>query len=99
MSYSVPSGGLRRSLEQTSGAWNPARRRVYLAFLLPAVLVLVVVTVFPFLYLFFTSLTPYELTKPASLHLEGLGNYQQLIQDDRFFNSLWVQVRLSVATV
>ncbi len=81
------------------GAWNPARRRIYLVFLAPAVITLTLVTVFPFLYLLFTSLTPYQLTKPASLTITGLQNFEELIDDSRFLNSLWVQVRLSVATV
>jgi len=79
--------------------WIRANRRIYYTFLTPAAVVLVVVTVFPCLYLFGTSLTPYELTKPQSLQYEGLVNYQRLSQDGRFFNSLWVQARLSLATV
>jgi len=79
--------------------WIRANRRIYYAFLMPAALVLVVVTLFPFLYLFGTSLTPYELTKPQSLHFEGLVNYESLSKDVRFLNSLWVQGRLSLATV
>ncbi|MCC6174872.1 MAG: sugar ABC transporter permease [Chloroflexi bacterium] len=58
-----------------------------------------VVTLLPALYLFGTSVTPYDLTKPQSLTFSGLSNYQQLLRDDRFWNSLWVQVRLSFWTV
>lgn len=72
---------------------------VFAAFVVPAVLVLVVVTILPLLYLVVTSLTPLDLTNPASLRWTGLTNYQQLASDDRFWNSVWVQAQLSFWTV
>lgn len=72
---------------------------VFAAFVVPAVLVLVVVTILPLLYLVLTSLTPLDLTNPASLRWTGLTNYQQLASDDRFWNSVWVQAQLSFWTV
>lgn len=89
----------QRGARAGQAPWIRASRRTYCAFLAPAAFVLVVVTLFPFLYLFATSLTPYELTKPQSLHFEGLVNFESLSRDSRFLNSLWVQGRLSVATV
>jgi multiple sugar transport system permease protein len=72
---------------------------VFAAFVVPAVVVLVVVTILPLLYLVVTSLTPLDLTNPASLRWTGLTNYQQLASDDRFWNSVWVQAQLSFWTV
>jgi multiple sugar transport system permease protein len=72
---------------------------VFTAFVVPAVLVLVVVTILPLLYLVVTSLTPLDLTNPASLRWTGLTNYQQLASDNRFWNSVWVQAQLSFWTV
>ncbi len=80
-------------------SWAEARRRTFVLFLLPAVLVLVVVTILPTIFLFATSFTPYDLTKPQSLTFSGLTNYGLLLREDRFWNSIWVQVRLSFWTV
>jgi len=80
-------------------SWARSRRRVFIAFLLPATTVLFVVTILPSLFLIGTSFTPYDLTKPNSLTFSGLRNYEQLLRDDRFWGSLWVQARLSFWTV
>jgi len=71
----------------------------YYLLLMPSVIVLLVVTVIPFIYLFGTSFTPLDLTRPETKEFGGLINYQELYHDHRFWNSVWVQVRLSVATV
>jgi multiple sugar transport system permease protein len=61
--------------------------------------VLFVVTILPLMYLVVTSFTPLSLTKPDSFWFAGLLNYEQLLEDGRFWNSLWVQARLSFWTV
>jgi len=66
----------------------PARIR---RFVTPAVVVLVLVTVLPLLYLVVTSFTPLDLTNPSSRRWAGLTNYRQLAADGRFWNSVWVQ--------
>lgn len=68
-------------------------------FLAPALIVLFVVTILPFLFLIATSFTPYDLTKPDSLRYVGSLNYTELVREDRFWNSVWVQARLSLWTV
>ncbi|MBL8697822.1 MAG: sugar ABC transporter permease [Alphaproteobacteria bacterium] len=81
--------------------WSERRRRSFLLGLLPALLVLAAITVVPGLYLFLTSLTPLNLTMPntawdfSAPHY----NYIDLLEDPRFTNSAWIQVKLSVATV
>lgn len=80
-------------------SWRRARRLAFAAFVAPAIIVLVVVTILPLLYLVATSFTPLDLTNPASLRWAGLMNYRQLAGDDRFWNSVWVQARLSFWTV
>ena len=82
-----------------SASWRRGRRWVFAPFVAPAVIVLVLVTVAPLLYLVVTSFTPLDLTNPASRRWVGLANYQQLTVDARFWNSLWVQARLSFWTV
>ncbi len=60
---------------------------------------LTLVTLGPLSYLVVTSLTPLELTRPQSFRFVGLANYRDLVSDDRFWNSVQVQFRLSSATV
>ena len=52
-------------------SWTRARRRVFVGFVTPAVVVLVLVTVLPLLYLLVTSFTPLDLTNPSSRRWTG----------------------------
>lgn len=74
-------------------------RRVLLTLLSPALVVLALVTLGPLLYLLATSFTPLDLTRPQSFRFFGLVNYRQLVADERFWNSVMVQIKLSTATV
>ena len=78
------------------------QRRLFLTWCLaPALAVLTVVTMAPMVYLVATSLTPLNLTNPATswdFH-QPLFNYRLLLSDERFLNSLWVQAKLSFWTV
>ncbi len=62
---------------------------------------LAVVTLAPALFLLVTSLTPLSLTRPETARdfSRPLVNYALLIEDTRFWNSVWVQTKLSAATV
>ena len=77
------------------------RERVFVVLLLPALLVLAVVTLAPFAFLLLTSLTPLNLARPATWwdFSRPLANFLELPGDGRFLNSLGVQLRLSVFTV
>jgi multiple sugar transport system permease protein len=63
--------------------------------------VLGAVTLAPAVYLLVTSLTPLSLTRPETARdfSQPLANYALLLHDDRFWNSVWVQAKLSAATV
>ncbi len=59
--------------------------------LLPAILFILVVLLFPLLYSLYVSFTPYELLKPNSLKFElarALRNYQKLFADAIFWKSV-----------
>jgi multiple sugar transport system permease protein len=83
----------------THASWVRSRRLTFVAFLVPAVAVLGLVTLLPLLYLLVTSFTPLDLTKPGSLRWAGLDNYRRLAADGRFWGSVWVQAQLSFWTV
>lgn len=83
-------------------SWQEQRRRAFFWGLAPALAVLVVITVAPALYLVITSFTPLNLTNPVQTGLDfsdPLRNYREALADYRFRNSVYVQLKLSVATV
>lgn len=69
--------------------------------LLPAMVLLAALTLAPALYLFVVSLTPGTPTNPSSLtdFSAPAQNYLSALHDDRFVESLWVQLKLSASTV
>lgn len=72
------------------------------AFLLvaPAMLVLIVVNVYPFLYALYVSAHNFTLGRATPPRFIGLANYRDLLDDERFLNSLWVSFEfVSVAVV
>ncbi|MGB9648249.1 MAG: hypothetical protein WCB44_24515, partial [Stellaceae bacterium] len=81
--------------------WRREQRRGFALGLLPALLVLGVITLGPTIYLIVTSLTPLDPVHPNSAtdFSDPIGNYRALMADGRFLNSLQVQLKLSAATV
>ena len=81
--------------------WRHEQARSFALGLLPALVVLTAITLGPTVYLVVTSLTPLNPVHPHSAtdFSDPVGNYRALIGDARFLNSLWVQVKLSIATV
>ena len=62
-----------------------------MVFLLPAVLVLVTITIFPFIYSVIISLTGMEIARPQKgMPFVGLTNYLELVRSERFWNSVKV---------
>lgn len=81
--------------------WEAQRRRAFFWGLVPALAVLVVITLAPAIYLVITSLTPLNLVNPESGYdfSEPSLNYSEALADERFVNSVWIQIKLSIATV
>src|SRR5436853_435665 len=81
--------------------WVAQRQRAFLLGIVPALAVLALITIAPAIYLVLTSLTPLNLTLPDSAwdFSSPAGNYIDLFEDSRFTRSVWVQVKLSLATV
>lgn len=74
-------------------------RRFALALFLPAVLLLVVTTTAPLVYLAWTSLMRIDLSMPWLSGFAGAGNYVKMSGDPRFWNSLALTVIYTVSTV
>ena len=87
---------------RASRNWEAKRRRAFWWGLAPALFVLVTITLAPAIFLVTVSLTPLDLTRPeetAWVFSAPGKNYIDLWADERFINSIWVQVKLSLITV
>jgi multiple sugar transport system permease protein len=84
-----------------SRGWQAQRRRAFFWSLVPAILILVAITVAPAIYLFLTSLTPLSLVNPKTEFdfSDPIRNYREALEDQRFVQSVWIQARLSFVTV
>lgn len=71
------------------------------AFLLiaPTMLVLLVVNIYPFLYALYISAHTFTLGRPTPPRFIGLSNYRDLLDDDRFINSLLVSFKFVTIAV
>jgi multiple sugar transport system permease protein len=89
------------AVTQPVKSWQHQRRRAFFWGLAPALIVLAVITLVPAIYLIVTSFTPLNLINPESGYdfSDPALNYREALADERFVNSVWVQVKLSVATV
>src|SRR5689334_22361425 len=67
-------------------------RRIATMLLMPAVIFLLVMTIFPTIYSLWLSMQQYNLSRPDLASFVGLRNYGQLLQDDLF----WKSVRLTL---
>ena len=74
-------------------------RRFALTLLVPALLVLVLTTTTPLVYLVWNSLHRLDLGMPWLSGFAGLDNYVRMGSDPRFWNSLWLTVIYTGATV
>ncbi|HKJ28045.1 MAG TPA: sugar ABC transporter permease, partial [Anaerolineales bacterium] len=74
--------------------------RYFRRLLIPSLVILSLITILPVLYLIVTSFTSWDLSRPGSLQFIGLRNYIRIISEDkRFWNSVIVQVKLTLMTV
>lgn len=84
-----------------SGALALARqeRRFAWCLLGPSLLLLVITTTAPLVYLGWTSFFRLDMTMPWLSGFAGLDNYGKMLGDPRFMNSLWLTVVYTSSTV
>lgn len=89
------------TVQAAAPAAHPARseRRVAAMLLLPAVLVLLLLTIFPTIYSLWMSMQQYNLSRPDLASFVGSRNYVQLLQDDIFWKSVRVTLIFSLAAL
>lgn len=64
-----------------------SRQRAYMRFLLPALIVIFAVIIFPWLFTLWMSLNDWQMGMSRSF--TGLSNYWSLATDDRFLGTIW----------
>lgn len=69
------------------------------AFLLPAVIILLILTIFPFLFSLFLSFGKVSFLGGLQIHLAGLKNWVRLFGDERFYNALSNTILIAVVAV
>ena len=89
--------------ERTSAktGWLSYRQKKRIApwlFVLPCILIILLVTIFPTIYSFGLSFTKWEISLPTRPFI-GLGNYAALFQDMRFLHSMLITAVLVVVGV
>lgn len=67
--------------------------------IIPAVITMLVVLIFPLIFSFGTSLTLYRLNRPDLQSFFWLNNYKEVLSDPRTLSTLWVTVKFSLMAV
>lgn len=81
-------------------SWLEGQSRFYKRLIAPSLVLLTMITILPILYLIATSFTSWDLSRPGSLLYIGLDNYVRIFTNDgRFWNSVFIQVKLTLMTV
>lgn len=66
---------------------------------LPSVVVVVLVAIYPLMMSFYYSTTNYRITRPDRMRSVGLDNYRELFTDEDFLNSLWNTIIFTASSV
>jgi multiple sugar transport system permease protein len=83
----------------TTATFERRERRFALALLAPALLLLLLTTTAPLVYLAWNSLQKLDMSMPWLSGFAGLGNYQKMGGDPRFWNSLVLTLVYTGSTV
>jgi multiple sugar transport system permease protein len=76
-----------------------ARDPIKHAFIWPAVLVVLAVSIFPLIYSLTTSFMSFRLVPPTPPRFVGLGNYAELLQQPRFWRVIWTTSLIAFVSV
>lgn len=76
-----------------------SRRRFQWAMLAPVILLLIGLTIFPFIYTVSSSFTDYYYLAGDSKQFVGFANYKRLLQDELFLQAIWNTVKFMLLAV
>jgi trehalose/maltose transport system permease protein len=95
----APRGRARRPWEPFETAVGRARERFAWLLILPSLLIVLVVAVYPLVNTFYLSLTNKRLGSTRAVRFVGLQNYQDLFSDSLWNSSLWHTIVFTVFSV
>lgn len=83
---------------------TPARRqmsdvRIVQLFILPTIILLILMNIFPLVYSLFLSFTNYSVISGDAPQWIGLSNYQAILSDPRFWNNFAITGRYALVSV
>ena len=88
-----------RRVDVPQASWTKARERLAWILLLPSLLVVFIVALFPLLQSFWLSFTNARLASSREEEFVGFGQYQYLLGNDDFIRSFWNTVVFTVSSV
>ena len=97
--FSAPQKPQPRPQHRPAVTLATQERRFALLLLAPTLLVLLLVTTVPLIYLAWNSLHRIDLGMPWLSGFAGLDNYTKMGSDPRFWNSLWLTLIYTCSTV
>jgi len=100
MDRGVESGSAASIAAGKKGFWTYTRKKRIMPwlFVLPCVVIILLVTIFPTIYSFGLSFTKWEISLPNKPFI-GFGNYAALFKDVRFLHSLFITAIVVVVGV
>ena len=86
-------------MSASPSSFEQRERRFALALLAPALLLLLLITTAPLVYLLWASVQQLDMSMPWMSGFSGMGNYAKMGGDPRFWNSLTLTVVYTASTV
>lgn len=96
---SAPADQVERKARKQASDRSRAEERLGQKLVLPAVLVMLVVTAWPMIQALYLSLFRYRLTTPEDRAFIGVDNYITVLTDSLFWRDTWNTVLIMVVTV
>ncbi len=97
--HSGPPGDSQRGSASPRASWAQARERLAWLFVLPAVLVVALVALYPLAQTVWLSFTDARFGSTREIGVVGLRNYQRTLADPQFVASFWRTVGFTAASV
>jgi multiple sugar transport system permease protein len=86
-----------RVIDYTPSQFNePRAQRYYLYMMLPALILLAAISIYPFFWMIYMSLHEVQLAPNKPDVWVGLKNFEKLLTDGKYLNGWWVLIRYSL---
>jgi multiple sugar transport system permease protein len=83
----------------SSGRRQVSDMQIVRLFILPTIILLILMNIFPLIYSLFLSFTNYSVIDNAPPQWVGIANYQQILNDERFWTNFAITGRYALVSV